>query len=421
MNRRTFIATGAAGGALMAAAPALGKEALLNRQALNSIETALDAAVAAGKLPGAVWLVSKGDEVVFGSAGSFDRDGGGAKMSRDTIFRIASMAKPIFAMAVMMLVEEGRLELDAPLATYLPELKGQRVLTSLDAALDSTVPAERPILVRHILDFTLGFGINFDPSLPIEQAIAENQLANGYPFPPSPHTGDEWVRRFGSLPLMAQPGATWMYNTGAHLQAVLIERVTGTTNDVFLKERIFDPLGMVDTGFWVPAEKLHRLPPVYGHDWQTGEAYVEDPADGFFSRRPVFANHTPGLVSTVDDYLAFARMLMNGGVYGGERLVSEASVAEMTRDQLTPAQKAGAGLGPGFFDAMGWGYGVGVATATSDVAANVGRYGWDGGLGTSWANDPATGLIGMLMTQSVGYYAAATPFLEFWGPANAAI
>lgn len=115
MNRRTFIATGAAGGALMAAAPALGKEALLKRQALNSIETALNAAVAAGKLPGAVWLVSKGDEVVVGSAGSFDRDGGGAKMSRDTIFRIASMAKPIFATAVMMLVEEGRLELDAPL------------------------------------------------------------------------------------------------------------------------------------------------------------------------------------------------------------------------------------------------------------------------------------------------------------------
>jgi CubicO group peptidase (beta-lactamase class C family) len=220
---------------------------------------------------------------------------------------------------------------------------------------------------------------------------------------------------------MAQPGATWIYNTGSHIQSVLIRRASGQPLEAFLKERMFDPLGMVDTAFFVPAEKRHRLPPAYGWKQDTNEPFIEDRPDGQWSAPPPFPTVAAGIASTVDDYLAFARMLMNKGVHNGTRLLSEASVTEMTRDQLTAEQKAGAGLGPGFFDKRGWGYGVAVSTAPSPIAMNAGRYGWDGGYGSSWANDPTTGLIGMLMTQSAYYYVNASEFVDFWSGANAAV
>jgi CubicO group peptidase (beta-lactamase class C family) len=420
MKRREFLMGTAATLTFPGARPAFAQAGGFTEAGLDKVEATLTGHVAAGLVPGATWLLARGDEVHVGAVGTFEVGGQGAPMARDTIFRIASAGKPIFAAGVMMLVDDGKISLDEPAERLLPELADRSVLTALNAPLDSTVPAERPILVRDIMNFTFGFGMNFDPSLPIEQAVREAQLATGFPFPPSPHTADEWMRHFGELPLMAQPGATWFYNVGSHLQAVLIERASGKTGDVFLKERIFDPLGMVDTGFFVPPEKLHRLPPLYTQDWETGEIQVWDPTDGFFTEKPPFANHTPGLVSTVDDYLAFARLLLNKGEYNDVRLLSEQSVAEMTRDQLTPEQKASAGLVPGFFDSMGWGFGMAVWTAPSAIAPYAGRYGWDGGYGTSWANDPATGLIGILMTQSAVYYISSNQFAEFWMAANAA-
>jgi CubicO group peptidase (beta-lactamase class C family) len=423
MQRRTFLALS---GAILAT-PAFGQDSgadsmqNLSPAALADLDATMGKIVDAGQAPGAVWLVARGDDVHVGTAGTFGAGGAGAPMARDTIFRIASMSKPIGATAMMMLVEEGKVTLEEPVDRLLPELADRRVLTSLDAPLDSVVPAERPILVRDLLDFTLGFGLQFDPNLPIQKAIDENQLVNGPPIPQTPLDPDEWMRRLGTLPWMAQPGATWMYNTGSHIQSVLTRRASGQSLEAFLKERIFDPLGMGDTGFFVPAEKRHRFAPAYGINFETNETFIEDRPDGQWSAPPPFPTVAAGIVSTVDDYLVFARMLMNKGTHNGTRLLSEESVREMTRDQLTPEQKESAGLTPDFFDTLGWGYGMAVSTAPSPIAANAGRYGWDGGMGSSWANDPTSGLIGIMMTQSVAYYVAATPFTDFWGSANAAV
>jgi len=185
--------------------------------------------------------------------------GGEAPMRRDTIFRIASMTKVVTATAVMMLVEEGKLALDAPAERWLPELANRRVLRRVGGPLDDTVPADRAITVRDLLTFTLGFGMSFDETSPIERAIAELQLVNGQPVPMTPHAPDEWMARFGTLPLMHQPGERWMYNTGSLLQGVLVRRASGQDFDAFVRERIFAPLGMHDTGFFVPPHKLDRF------------------------------------------------------------------------------------------------------------------------------------------------------------------
>jgi CubicO group peptidase (beta-lactamase class C family) len=363
------------------------------------------AQLAAKQFPGAVWLVAQGDEVAVDMVGSA-AIGGSAPMRRDTIFRIASMTKPITAAAVMMLVEQDKLALDAPAERWLPELANRRVLRRIDGPLDDTVPARRPILVRDLLAFTLGFGILFDETPPIQRAVDELELVNGKPVPMTPHAPDEWMRRFGTLPLMHQPGERWMYNTGSLLQGVLVARTAGQGFDAFVHERLLEPLGMRDTGFFVPPEKLARLAGC-GHftDPRTGSASQMD-ADGAqsaYARRPIFPSGAGGLVSTVDDYLVFARMLMNRGAHDGRRLLEAQSVREMTTDRLTPEQRAASEFFPHFFDTWSWGYGVGVVTAPDAVAQVSGRYGWDGGFGTSWFNDPNRELIGVVMTQSTDF------------------
>lgn len=370
--------------------------------ALAPAREVMEAEVAAGQMPGAVWLVARGDDVHVDAVGVTEI-GGSTPMRRDTIFRIASMTKAVTATAVMMLVEEGKLDLDSPVDRWLPELANRKVLARIDGPIDETVPAERPITVRDLMTFTMGFGILFDASLPIQRAIDELQLVNGQPVPMTPHGPDEWIRRLGTLPLMHQPGAQWMYNTGSLVQGVLVRRVADQGFDAFVRERILAPLGMRDTDFHVPADKLDRFAGCgYFTDVQTGAKtrMDRDGAESAYASRPAFPSGAAGLVSTVDDYLLFARMLMNGGVHEGRRILSAASVREMTADHLTPAQKAVSSLFPGFFETHGWGYGLAVTTAPDAVSEVPGRYGWDGGFGTSWINEPGRELIGIVMTQS---------------------
>jgi CubicO group peptidase (beta-lactamase class C family) len=371
------------------------------RRNFSAIHDRFAALVQQGALPGAVWLTAQGNDVTADAVG-VSTIGGRMPMRRDTIFRIASMTKPITAAGVMMLVEEGRLELNVPAERWLPELANRRVLKRLDGPLDETVPAVRPITVRDLMTFTLGFGILFDPTPPIQRTVEELQLAMGPPVPMTPHSPDEWMRRFGTLPLMHQPGEKWMYNTGSLLQGVLVARVAGRSLDSFLRERIFEPLGMKDTGFHVPSEKLDRF---------AGCGYFTDPngkklqmdrdgAESAYSAPPVFPSGAGGLVSTADDFLAFARVLLNGGAHHGKRILSERSVREMTTDHLTPSQKAASSFFPGFFDTNGWGYGLSVSTAPDAISQTPSRYGWFGGFGTAWINDPKHGLVGVILTQS---------------------
>jgi len=413
MNRRELLA--ALGGMVVAgcagsgardvahsAGTAAGADAASNAPAPG--RSVMDAELAHGQFPGAVWLVAKGEDVTVDTLGVTAIDGS-APMARDTIFRIASMTKAVTALAVLMLVEEGKLALDAPVETWLPELGNRRVLKRIDGPIDETVPAERAITVRDLLTFTMGFGISFEP-IPIQKSIDELQLVNAEPLPMTPHAPDEWIRRLGTLPLMHQPGARWMYNTGSLVQGVLVRRAAKQDFDVFVRERILAPLDMRDTDFHVPPSKLSRFAGCgYFTNPQTGQKtrMDRDGAESAYASAPVFPSGAAGLVSTVDDYLAFARLLMSGGVHRGRRLVSEALVREMTRDQLTPAQKAASSFFPGFFNTNGWGYGVCVSTAPDAISPEPGRYGWMGGFGTDWFSDPRRDLVVVAMTQSSDY------------------
>jgi CubicO group peptidase (beta-lactamase class C family) len=376
-----------------------------------------------GLAPGLVTLVSRRDEVHVDAIGALSF--GGGPMARDTIFRISSMTKPVIAAAAMILVEECVLRLDDPVDTLLPELADRQVLARIDGPVDDTQPANRPITLRDLLTFRLGFGILIGPQAdyPIAQAVAERQIGNGPPKPATPHSPDEWIKQFGTLPLLHQPGEKWMYNMGSDVLGVLIARASGQPLESFLRERIFEPLGMVDTAFSVPAAKIHRLATSYLADPVSGELSLFDEADGGqWSQPPAFPSGGGGLVSTADDYLAFGRMMLRQGRYDGGRVLSRPSVQLMTTDQLTAEQKAVSGFWPGFFDNAGWGFGVSVVIKRDAVSQVPGRYGWDGGLGTSWWSDPAEDMVGILMTQRLGFGPKPEGiFADFWTLAYQAI
>ncbi|HKX04837.1 MAG TPA: serine hydrolase domain-containing protein [Methylomirabilota bacterium] len=377
-----------------------------------------------GAMPGLVTLVSRRDEVHVEAIGRMAA-GGGRPMARDTIFRIASMTKPVAAAAAMILVEECRLRLDEPVDRLLPELAGRRVLRRLEGPVEDTVPASRAITLRDLLTFRQGFGIIMAPpdTYPIQKAMREAGMRMGPPRPQAEAGPDAWMRRLGTLPLLHQPGERWMYDTGSDALGVLIARAAGQPFETFLRERLFEPLGMKDTGFSVPAGKIGRLATSYWSGPKSGKMEVYDPAEGGeWSRPPAFPSAAGGLVSTVDDYLAFGRMLLNRGRHGAERILSRLSVEAMTTDQLTPEQKALSGFGPGFWDSRGWGFGMSVITRRDGVAAVPGRFGWDGGLGTSWSSDPTEELVGILMTQRM-WTSPQGPdvYHDFWTQAYQAI
>jgi CubicO group peptidase (beta-lactamase class C family) len=371
------------------------------------------------EVPGIVTLVSRRGEMHVDAIGT--KAVGGDPVRRDTIFRIASMTKPIAAVAAMILVEECELRLDDPVDPLLPELADRKVLSALDSALDDTVPANRPITLRDLLTLRPGIGAVMAPpgQYPIQEAMDETELSPGPDSPSLPP--DEWIRRLGGLPLIHQPGERWMYETGSDVLGVLISRATGRPLETFLRERIFAPLGMKDTGFSVPAAKLDRLAPCYQANSETGALELFDGVDDSqWSRPPAFPQATGGLVSTIDDYLAFGQMMLNKGEYGRERILSRLSVELMTTDQLTPEQKAGAGVFLG--DNSGWGFGVSMITNKRDDVASVpGRFGWDGGYGTSWASDPKEDMVAILMTQRLAGPHSPGIDLDFWTSVYGAI
>jgi CubicO group peptidase (beta-lactamase class C family) len=404
---------------------------------------ALDAALArhtsTGAVPGLAALVARGGEVHVTSAGH-KAIGDSAPIGRDAIFRIASLTKPMVGVAAMLLIEDGAMALDDPVERWLPELSARRVLRSYEAELSDTVPAERPITVEDVLSFRLGFGSIFTPeTLPVVEA-AEGELKLKTlvpPWPPTPHNPDQWIAAFGSLPLLDQPGERFRYNTGATVAGILIERVTGAPFAEVLSKRVFEPLGMTDTAFYVPAEKLSRFTSMYapaeaagvfgasgdsasgdGADG-TGLVLIDRP-DGWYAAPPALPDGAGWLVSTIDDLGAFAAMLAADG--GG--LLSEESVALMLRDRTTVRDRA---ENPWFFgNHLGWGLTMSVPAAGVDPrTAPDGMprgYGWEGGSGTAWRTDPQTGLTGILLTQRM--LASPGPpevARDFWSAAHAAL
>ncbi|MFF2923464.1 serine hydrolase domain-containing protein [Streptomyces celluloflavus] len=393
----------------------------LSTARLGRLREVLTGHVARGEVPGLVALVARRGEAHVEVIGTTEAEGGGGPMRGDAIFRIASVSKPVTAAAAMILVEECRLRLDDPVDELLPELADREVLRRPDGPLDDTVPAHRPITLRDLLTFRMGFGAVMAPpgTYPIQRAMDEAGLTPG---PEAVPVGpDEWLARLGDLPLVHQPGEKWMYRTGSDVLGVLMARATGRPLAEFLKERLFEPLGMADTGFHLPAGKLDRLPAAYRPDPGTGELVrIDDPSRTRWARPPAFPSAGGGLVSTADDLLAFCTMLLNKGRYGGVRILSRPSAEVMTTDQLTEEQKAENAV---FFGGnSGWGFGVNVVTRRDELAAVPGRFGWNGGSGTSAYIDPAEGLIGILLTQRA--LTAPTPpvlFRDFWTCAYQAI
>jgi CubicO group peptidase (beta-lactamase class C family) len=366
-----------------------------SQEGLEALAAAAAGHVDGGEAPGLVALVAHGDEVHVEVHGRLSF--GGAPISRDSLFRIASTSKPVTAAATMALVQEGRLALDAPIDELLPELRDRRVLTRMDGPLDRTVDAWRAITTRDLLTFTFGFGMApamLTSASPWPIAAAERELALNTFGPPRPDVKagpDAWIASFGELPLIAQPGERWLYNTGATVLSVLASRAAGQPFDEVLRTRIFEPLGMRDTSFW--STKTRRLATSY-RPTDAGPVVWDEP-DGAWSRRPAFFDGAAGLLSSADDLLAFARMLLSGG---GQVLLP-ASVHEITSDQLTEDQKSHGGLGPNFFKRQSWGYCLAVEDG--------GAYGWDGGLGTTWRVDPTVDLIVIVLTQMM--FATSSP------------
>jgi len=432
LDRRRFLKSATVSGALASPVGIAAPSANLNKTAgrnisirtsglsktrLERMHDVMAGYIDRGQVPGLVALVSRAGELHLDALGSLSA-GGKFPVRRDTIFRIASMTKPITATAAMILVEECKLRLDESVERLLPELANRRVLKRFDGPLDDTLPAKRPITVRDLLTFRMGFGVVVAPpdTYPILKAANDLHIGMGPPTPAKMPAPDEWIKRLGTLPLMHQPGKKWMYNTGSDVLGVLIARASGKPFEVFLRERIFDPLGMKDTAFSVPSAKISRLATSYSTDLQTGALEVHDPAaDGQWSRPPAFPSGAGGLVSTADDFLAFSQMMLHRGKLGNVRILSRPSVELMTADQLTPEQKATSGLTEDFFESHGWGFGVSVVTRRTRLAGSIGMYGWDGGLGTSWRADPSENLTGILLTQHM-WTSPSGPdvFLDFW-------
>lgn len=349
---------------------------------LEPVRDVLRRQVDDGRLPGFVAAVRHrgATEVITGGTTAA---GGDELMRPDTLFRTASVTKPVGGALTLALWEDGVLGLDDPVGEWLPELAAPRVLRDPAGPLADTVPAERPITVRHLLTGTPGFGGIWDGS-PLARAIDERDIGPG-PWAP-PVTPDEYLRRLAELPLAAQPGERWLYHMPADVLGVLLARAAGRPVSTLLAERVTGPLGLADTAF--TAVDPARLATVHE---ATGDGLVPvDAPDAAVP--PDFESLAAGLVSTAPDVLAVLGALADGGA----PLLSPASVAALRADALTPAQRAGAAdfLEPG----VSWGLQTGVCVEQAEPWTTPGRFGWDGGTGTSAWADPARDVVAVLLT-----------------------
>jgi CubicO group peptidase (beta-lactamase class C family) len=378
------------------------------RTQLTSFEAALDGHIARGDLAGAAALVFRRDEpirVVVGGRRDMERD---LPVTRDTIFRIASLTKPITAVAALTLFDEHRFGLDDPITRVAPEFASLRVLQDPDGPLDGTVPAARAITFRDLLTHRSGLTAGEFHRGPIRAAYAET-LGGQIDNERSP---DDWIARLATLPLVDQPGAAFHYGLSSDLLGFLMARIEGTSVGDLMRRRVFEPLDMRDTGFVVPSDTRHRRAALTGFD-AAGRLTTLTAVPGRHaltdrSESMTFESGGQGLWSTVDDYLAFARLFLGDGAVEGVRLLQPDTCTLMMTNQLTPAQRAGSrllGLKP---FAEGHGYGLGVAVVMEPEKADVlrcrggvGTVGWPGAYGGWWQADPNDGSVLVFLTHNM--------------------
>jgi CubicO group peptidase (beta-lactamase class C family) len=400
-------------------------KSLTRRLALCSLILALSCAVRAGEIPqaapqsagisptrlagaekavkdlvdkqefaGAITLVARGGKVVEWQAVGMRNLAKNKPMQKDTIVRIYSMTKPIATVAAMMLNEEGKFQLDDPVSKYLPELKGLRVYVGPG---DKTEPAQREITIRDLMRHTSGFTYGlFGDSAVDHMYLKKNLLDRNISL-------QEFVSRLSTLPLKYQPGTKFNYSVSIDVLGRLVEVVSGQTLDAFFSERIFKPLDMVDTGFYVPADKVDRFAVNYGPDGNGGLRVVDDPENSPYLKSPKFLSGGGGLVSTARDYARFGQMMLNGGELEGTRLLKAETVAAMTRNQLPadalpmamPSPTAVPDKSLGF----GLGFGVRTTASASDPSAIAGEYFWGGYASTGFIICPTDQTVIIALAQ----------------------
>jgi CubicO group peptidase (beta-lactamase class C family) len=366
---------------------------------LTALTNAMQGYVERGEVAGVVSLVWRRGEIGYFEPLGLRDEAAQLPMERDTLFRIASMTKPVTSVAVLMLVEEDRLALDTPVSLWLPELSGLRVLRDPTGALDDTDPLKSPITVLDLLTHRAGFAYHFTATGPLADAYAAT--FNGF----DAH-GDRsaWLSRIAQLPLMFQPGSRWHYGVATDVLGVLIERVSGMSLGDFFRTRIFEPLGMRDTAFWIPEAQLSRLAAAYSVDPATGGRVVEDHSPVSRWANPErFQSGGGGLVSTAQDYLQFAQLLLGRGRLGATRLLSHRSVDLMRSNFLAPEQRRVPAFGRPIWAGQGFGLGLSVVDDPAQQLPlgyrSIGSFGWPGAYGTSWFADPVENLIGLMLIQ----------------------
>ena len=364
---------------------------------LAQIPGALQGLVDQGVLSGAVTLVWRKGEVVQVNALGQRDIAKGLPMERDTLFRIASMTKPVTTVAAMQLVEEGKLKLDDPITKWIPELAGMLVLDDPKGPLDNTKPAQREITVEDLMTHRAGLAYGFTSMGPIAHAH-EAKLGNVLVHS---HTPDTWLKALGELPLSFQPGDRFHYSHATEVLGFLVARVAGKPLGQVLQERIFGPLGMKDTAFWLPKDKRDRLARLYQAPPTDGP--LKDVSLPMADEAPEFEQGGGGLISSADDYLKFARMLLGRGEVDGVRLLKSETVDLMTGNRLTDVQRGHDFLGMPFWLSQGFGLGLSMIMDAQKHewmgAGAEGSFGWPGAFGTWWQADPANEMILIYLIQ----------------------
>jgi CubicO group peptidase (beta-lactamase class C family) len=386
-------------------APAVGQTALptakaenagMSTERLSRLGDGMKSLVDQGRLAGVVTMVARhGKLIEFEAAGKRDM-AANLPMQKDSIFRIYSMSKPITGVAMMMLFEEGKWQLNDPVAKYIPEFANLKVYAT-DAAGNMVLNDQtHPMTMRELMSHTAGFTYGYFSNTPVDKLQREADVLNVN------NTLQEMITRVAKLPLNAQPGSEWHYSIAVDIQGYIVQKLSGMRFEEFLEKRIFKPLNMVDTGFYVPADKLKRLAQLYDYDQEGHLQIAQSPINHDFSAKPALPSGGGGLVSTATDYMRFCQMLLNGGRLGGVRLLAPRTVELMRTNVLAPSMSV-FGSGAGF--------GLDFAVYTDPIAAGgyygKGTYWWGGAAGTWFWIDPTDDLIVIGMIQQVAGTGAA--------------
>ncbi len=372
--------------------PAVKPESVgLSSERLARLDRVLQQYTDEKKIPGAVALIARHGKIAYWKAYGMADMEAGTRMQGDSMFRIASMSKGITSTAIMMLYEEGKFLLTDPVSKYIPEFRDMQVLVPDSTGSGYTlVPAKGPITIRHLLNHTAGLTYGSGP-----QASYYKNAGMTVGLTPTQGTIGEMVRKLAGLPLISHPGEAFQYGMSIDVLGYLVEVVSGMPFDRFMEERIFTPLGMNDTCFILPREKLPRMAKLYRLNREG--ALVKDPVDVSYLCTQTYFSGGAGLVSTAPDYLKFAQMILNGGTLNGTRLLSRKTVELMTSNSIGDLYSAFRGDSG---DKFGLGFGIRTERGKFDEIESLGIIGWDGAFHTRYWIDPKEDLIGVFMIQS---------------------